>query len=192
MLLLRASLLQAILFHAGGDAARTHHDARRENEKTLGTELVEEVAVVRDEKPDAVERLQRGEQHALRMSVKVVRRLVERQDIRPPPQGGGDLRALALAVAESVPAFGPFRLDAEQRPRVHRRRIPRIHELKPVVGRCVRALDGIPRTADLADVSIGRRKLARRELEERRLSRAVRADNARPRAFGEMRGDSAE
>ncbi len=41
-------------------------------------------------------------------------------------------------------------------------------------------------------MSIGRRKRARRELEERRLSRAVRADNARPRTFGEMRGDAAE
>ena len=41
-------------------------------------------------------------------------------------------------------------------------------------------------------MSLGRRKLARRELEERRLSRAVRAENARPRAFGEMRGDTAE
>ena len=54
------------------------------------------------------------------------------------------------------------------------------------------AADGEPRAANLADVSLGRRKRARRELEERRLSRAVRADDARPRAFGEMRGDAAE
>ena len=126
------------------------------------------------------------------MSVKVVCRLVKRQDVRPSPQRGGDLCAFALAVAESIPAVGPFRLNAEQRPRVHRRRVPRIHEREPVVGRCVRALDGVPRAADLADVSLGRRKHARREFEKRRLSRAVRADNARPRAFGEMRGDAAE
>ena len=191
-LLLRSRLFDAVLLHAGGDAARAHHDARRENEKALGAELVEEVAVVRDEQPDAAERFQRGQEHALRMSVKVVCRLVKRQDVRPSPQCGGDLRAFALAVAESIPAVGPFRLDAEQRPRVHRRRVPRIHELEPAVGRRVRALDGVPRAADLADASPGRSKHARREFEKRRLSRAVRADNARPRAFGEMRGDSAE
>ena len=180
-------LFEAVLLHALRDPARTHDDARREDEQTLRAKRVEEISVVGNEQPGAAERFERRQKHAFRVCVKMVRGLVEGQHVGLVPEGDRDLHALAFAVAERFPAARPVRRNAKLPTHVHRDGIPRVHEVVPLVRRRVGALHGVLRGADLADGAVGRRERARRELEDRGLARPVRADDAGPRPFGEVR-----
>ena len=142
---------------------------------------------MRDEESRAPERLERRQKHALRFRVEMVCGLVQGQYVGLVPEGDRNLHALALAVAERFPAPRPVRRNAELPPHVHRDGIPRVHEVVPLVRRRVGALHGVLRPSNLADASAGGTDFPGGEPEDRGLARPVRADDAGPRPFGEVR-----
>ena len=145
-------LLAAVLFTPLGDATGAHCRAGRKEEEALRAEGVEEIAVVGDDEPGAVVVFERGEENGLTGGVEVVRGLVEGEHVGGAPEGEGDLGALALAVAEGVPALRPVFADAEAASFVEGGGVPAVHEVVPADGRGVGALDGVVGRAELADV----------------------------------------
>ena len=82
---------------------RLHHQA-------AAAEPVQQLAVMADQQADAVVSRQRRREHLARRGVEVVCRLVDGEHRRFPPQRDGDLGALALAVAQALPALEPVGL----------------------------------------------------------------------------------
>lgn len=185
-------LLAAVLFTPLGDATGAHCRVGWKEEEALRAEGVEEIAVVGDDEPGAVVVLERVEENGLAGGVEVVRGLVEGEHVGGAPEGEGDLGALALAVAEGVPALRPVFADAEAASFVEGGGVPAVHEVVPADGRGVGALDGVAGRAELADGAVRRREGSGGQFEEGRLAGAVRADDARPSAFGEEGGDVRE
>ena len=176
-------LFPPVLLLPRRDPARTHRGAWREDEEALRAECVEEVSVMAHNEAGTGKGLQRLEQGGLGRFVEVVRWLVEGEDARFAPEGGRDLRAFALAVAERLPTSDPCRIHAKPRAPGDGKRIARRKKVIEVVGGEVGALDDVARTPDGADRTRRRLKLAGGKTKKRRLTASVRADDAGPLAL---------
>ncbi len=104
----RFKLLEAILFHASGDASRAQHGGRRVDEKALRAERIKEFPIVAHEQPDALVAFERGDEHVARVCVNMVRGFVESEHLGVIPHHHCDLHAFAFAVAQRVPAVEPI------------------------------------------------------------------------------------
>ena len=115
---LKELLASAAIFFTGLSLALTdttgpQHDVGRLDEEAPAAEGVEKLAVVADQETDTAIGVQRFLQQPARVTVQVVGGLIDRQKTGFLPDGHGDLDALALAVAEGLPAPAPVGGDPQ-------------------------------------------------------------------------------
>ena len=152
---------------------RLHHQA-------AAAEPVQQLAVVADQQADAVVSRQRRREHLARRGVEVVCRLVDGEHRRFPPQRDGDLGALALAVAQALPALEPVGLDRESPLQAAGRPVGGGEKRGQLGRRVVGALGAVDCGRGRRDGPGRRGQLACGQQQQRRLAAPVRPDDSRP------------
>ena len=173
-------LFASVLLQSLGDAAWAENGVGREEEEALVAERVEQLAVVADEESHAGKAAEGADEEAACLGVDVVGGLVEGEEVGLPPQRHGDLRALALAMAERLPAAVPVGADAQQPTALVGDRVVGEEEFLPALRWLVGALDDVFGGAEVVDVAGGGLQFAAGQLHQRALAAAVGADDAGP------------
>ena len=172
--------LALLLGGALAPRARAHDGAARPHEQAAPTQPVQQLAVVRNQEPDAAKLRERAHDRATRGSVHVVGGLVHHQQVRALPQRHGNLQALALAAGKLVKAPRPIVLHAQARTQAHGVRGIVARELRQARGRHVRVLLAHRAHRPVRERALAWRKLPAHHARERGLAAAVVAHDATP------------
>jgi len=168
------------LLSCHGVAARSKEDVRRQEKQTPRAQTIEEFAIVAHKQPNAAEGTKRVDDAPAGRRVEMIRRLVDGKKLRLPSECGRELGTLPLAMTQCRPARERVVLDAKNTPPSEGGRIARGEELSEQWRRFIRALRAVDSGRWDMDRSLAWLKIATRELQQRRLPRAVGAHNAGP------------